>query len=242
MVGTYIESQLREDPEILARRGRVRGGGRGGAVALDLGMLLLQHAQGLSDPERGNASWPRPSRPSYQSSAWPPTAPSTSLARSGLLLGRQGARGTARSSTSSSAHQRDARLLLQIADVLREVGSHAESRTLAEEGYKTAKDVQVKQHCATLRGLLETDLDNRIDWLEKGQSGRPFDRALLSSDRGMKAMQEGDEAAAVRHLREAARLYESLPDDPAKLNNAFGVLRKIASLTGMRMRTNAPPS
>ena len=233
IIGTYIESKLREDPEIARDEAAFEAEAAVAPVALDLGMLLLQHAQGLSDPEARKRELAEAEQTFVSVQRLAADRPEYQLSLGQVYYWEGKAHeGRAEFDKLLSAHQRDARLLLQIASVLREVGSHAESRTLAEEGYKTARDSQVKQSCASLRGLLETDLDIRIDWLEKGQSGRPFDRALLSSDRGLKAMQQGDEATAVRHLREAARLYESLPDDPAKLNNAFGVLRRIASLTG----------
>ena len=233
IVGTYIESQLRADPEISRDEAAFEAEAAVAPVALDLGMLLLQHAQGLSDPKARKDELAEAEQTFVSVQHLAADRPEYQLSLGQVYYWEGKPReGRAEYDKLLSAHQRDALLLLQIASVLREVGSHAESRTLAEEGYKTAKDSQVKQKCATLRGLLETDLDTRIDWLKKGQSGDAFDRALLNSDLGIKAMQQGDEAAALRNLREAARLYDGLPDDPAKLNNAFGVLRSIARLTG----------
>jgi hypothetical protein len=233
IVGSYVERRLRDDPEISRAESEFETEAGVAPVALDLGMLLLQHAQGLSDTEARKHELAEAEQTFLSVQRVAAERPEYQLSLGQVYYWEGKPReGRAEFDKLLAARNRDALLLLQIADVLREVGSQAEARTLAEEGYRTAKDPRVKTKCATLRALLETDVDARIDWMEKGQSGDPFDRALLSSDRGHKAMQGGDEAAATRHFREAARLYDGLPDHAAKLNNAFGVLRNLARLTG----------
>jgi hypothetical protein len=233
IVGSYVEQQLRDDPEISRAAAAFEAEAGVAPVALDLGMLLLQHAQALPDPEARKRELAEAEQTFLSVQRVAAERPEYQLSLGQVYYWEGKPReGRAEFDKLLAARNRDGLLLLQIADMLREVGSIAESKTLAEEGYRTAKDPQVRNKCATLRGLLETDIDIRIDWLEKGQSGEPFDRALLTSDRAYKAMQQGDEAGAVRQLREAAGLYEGLPDHPAKLNNAFGVLRNLARLTG----------
>jgi tetratricopeptide (TPR) repeat protein len=233
IVGSYIESQLRDDPEIARAEAAFEAETAVAPVALDLGMLLLQHAQGLPDPEARKRELAEAEQTFLSVQRVAAERPEYQLSLGQVYYWEGKTReGRAEFDKLLEAQKRDARLLLEIANVLREVGSQAEARTLAEDGYRTATDQHLKAKCATLRGLLEPDLQTRIDWMEKGQSGDAFDRAMLSSDRGSQAMEQGDETAAIRHFREAARLYDGLPDHAAKLNNAFGVQQHLARLTG----------
>jgi tetratricopeptide (TPR) repeat protein len=229
----YVNRHLKDDPEILRAEAAYESEAGVARVALELGMLLLQHAQGLAEAEarknelaEAEATFLAVQRMAGESAEY-----QLSLGQVYYWEGKP-REGRTEFDKLLAARGRQPQLLLTIADLLREVGSVAEARELAEEGYQSANDVDVKNRCATLRGLLETDLDAQIDWLKKGQSDDPFTRALLSTGLARQALQQGDEAAAVRHLQEAARLYEALPDAGAKLNNAYGVLRQIARLTG----------
>jgi hypothetical protein len=233
LLTAYVTRHVQADPEVLRAEEAYESEAVVSRAALDLGMMLLQHAQGLTDPRARKDELAEAEatflavqrmasqRPDYQ----------LSLGQVYYWEGKA-AEGRAEFDKLLASRGRPAKLLLAIAELLREVGSTAESRTLAEEGYRAATEPAVKNQCATLRGLLETDLDARIDWLKKGQSQDAFARALLSSDLGLRALHQGDEDTGLRQLREAAGLYEGLPDTPAKLNNAFGVLRTIARLTG----------
>jgi hypothetical protein len=103
---------------------------------------------------------------------------------------------------------------------------------MAEESYNAAQDPQLKQHAAIQRGLLGVDMDDRIVWLRRGNPSEPFSKALLAGDLAHQALQHGQETAAVGHLREAVKLYASLPESPASLNNSALAQLRLGVLTG----------
>jgi tetratricopeptide (TPR) repeat protein len=233
MVIAYVERHLKDDPAIKRREEAVEAEARVAPVALELGMLLLQHAQGLTDPEARKRELAEAESTFLAIQRLVGENPEYQLSLGQVYYWEGKPReGRAEFDKLLAARKRAPELLLALTNVLREVGSAAEARELAEEGYRTAGVAQVKRGCATLRGLLEPDSDAQIDWLRKGDSEEPFARAILSGGLGRKALQEGDEEAAIRHLKEAVRLYESLPDWPEKLNNLSSVLRILANLNG----------
>jgi tetratricopeptide (TPR) repeat protein len=229
----YVNQHLKNDPEVVRAEAAYESEAGVARVALELGMLLLEHAQGLTEPEARKQTLAEAEATfvSVQRMAGESAEYQLSLGQVYYWEGKV-REGRAEFDKLIAARGRPPQLLYTIADLLREVGSVSEARELAEEGYRSANDVDMKNRCATLRGLLETDLDAQVDWLKKGQSDHPFARALLATGLGYQTLRQGDEAAAVQHLQEAARLYQGLPDSPAKLNNGFGVLRELARLTG----------
>jgi hypothetical protein len=233
MVNAYMNRHLKDDPEIARASDSVEAESPVAIVALELGMLRLQHAQGLADPaarkrelEAAEAAFlavqrRAGERPEFQ----------LSLGQVYYWEGKS-KEGRAEFDKLLAARHRDPELLLTIADTLRDVGSTAEARELAEEGFQKATAPAVRKSCATLRGLLAIDSDERLEWLQKGDPTDPFARALLNADLAVKSLREGDPDAAIRRLRESIRLYEGLPEGAATLNNLSLDLRLLARLTG----------
>ncbi len=83
-----------------------------------------------------------------------------------------------------------------------------------------------------LRGLLGVDLDDKITWLRRGDQSNSQLKALLSSDLATQALNHGDEAQAIAHLRESIALYEAMPEHASFLNNSALALLHLYSLTG----------
>jgi tetratricopeptide (TPR) repeat protein len=108
---------------------------------------------------------------------------------------------------------------LAVANALREVGEVAEARKLAQATYDNEPDASLKQGAASVRALLWLDLDDRILWLKRGNLSDPETKAALSTALGDNAFRKGQDQEAAEHYREAVRLYESLPESPAALNN-----------------------
>jgi hypothetical protein len=116
--------------------------------------------------------------------------------------------------------------------LLREVGAISEARTMAEEAYKKATDNKQKHDAARQRSLIPIDLDDQITWLDRSDTSSLEVKAHLSMCRGDKAMQEGDDQAAAKHLRDGLGIYEQLPEAAATLNNRAILLISLFQATG----------
>ena len=202
-------------------------------AALDLGMLLLEHAQSVSDPDirKKELAEAEQTLISINSMAEHESRYQLSLGQVYYWEGKT-REGRAEFDKVLASVNRAPEMVLRIAELLREVGSTSESRTLAEEGFHAANNERLRKACATLRGLMETDPDVRLDWLSKADPTDPFSRALLSSDAASKALREGDQPKAIEFYKESLRLYKSLPEGPEILNTASIVQELLSSLTG----------
>jgi hypothetical protein len=123
-------------------------------------------------------------------------------------------------------------LLVEISELLRRVGSLREARALAEEAYQTGPTPEFRQHTAVTRSLMGVDLDDRILWIRRGDPADPEVRAFLNWDLADQAIEHGDDAKAVEHLREAIALYDAMDQQPATLSNSATLLLRLAKLTG----------
>ena len=110
-------------------------------------MILLQHAQAQADPQsrkavarRGRGDLSR-GQPDGRRPGGIPTQPRTGL----LLAGEARREGRKLFDEVLRSRNRDPALLLRVADLLRNIGSHSEWRTLAEEGYNKASDSRIKE-------------------------------------------------------------------------------------------------
>ena len=121
---------------------------------------------------------------------------------------------------------------MQVATLLRNVGSDSDARTLAGEGYNAASAAEVKSACAVLCGLVEKEPDQRIEWLRRANTQSSNVKAILSCELADQALRQGDEPKAINHLREAVALYENMPESVGMLNNESLALRQLAVLTG----------
>jgi tetratricopeptide (TPR) repeat protein len=112
------------------------------------------------------------------------------------------------------------------------VGEVSEARRLAEEAYERAPTPEGKANAADLRGVMATDLDDRITWLKRSNTDLPDIRAALSAALGQKAAQDGNEEEAISHLRAAIADYDRLPANHATLNNGALAHSALYRLTG----------
>ena len=233
MLENYVAGKLKNDPSIDAAEQEMLQESSIVPVALELGMILLQHAQTLTDPknrkeelEEAEKTFLAVGRLAGETEEF-----RLNLAQVYYWQGKH-KEGRALFDEVLKARKRDPKLLVEISELLRRVGSDHEARTLAEECYNAATDPQLKQTAAVQRGLLGVDLDDRIIWLRRGNSAEPFSKALLAGDLAYQALQHGQETAAVGHLREAVKLYGSLPESPASLNNSALAQLRLGVLTG----------
>lgn len=116
-------------------------------------------------------------------------------------------------------YKNDAMSLNIIADKYKSIGNLAKARELFEKGYSVAKNKEEKEEIAGGRAAIPTDLDDRIQWIEKCNQGNFYTKASLLSCKGQKKLNEGDNKEAEKFYKEALEVYEKIPDDATKLNN-----------------------
>ncbi len=229
----YYEDRLKGDPAIDQAQQRMLRESSVVSVALELGLILLEHAQGQTDPKARKADLDEAEkvflavgRQARQNDTY-----RLNLARVYYWRGKHG-EGRALLDEVLKAKKRDPKLLVTVGELLRQVGSQSEARALAEEAHKTGRDPETRQDAAILRGLLGIDLDDKILWLGRGNPTEPRVKAILSTDLAEQALTRGDEAKAIAHLREAIGIYDTMPENVGPLNNAALALSRLAMLTG----------
>jgi hypothetical protein len=233
MLIAYIEGKLKGDPEIAKAQEALIAESGVTPTALELGLLLVQHAQAQGDPQarqtllaEAEATFLAVSRIAGDQEEY-----QLSMAQVYYWQGKH-AQGRKILDQVLAARQRDPELLLQVTGLLRSVGSNSEARVLAEEGYGKAPPGPIKNGCAVIRGLLGDDLEDRILWLKRGDTNNPNTQAILAQDLAAQAMQKGNEAQAIVHLKSAISTYDSMPESAGALNNAWIALSQLARLTG----------
>jgi len=229
----YIAGKLKGDPAIEEAQERMVRASSVVPAALELGTLLLHHAQGPSDAKVRKAELDEAEKCflSVGRFASKTDAVQLNLAQVYYWQGKH-REGKAVFDEVLKSGKRQPALLLSVSDMLRRVGSDSEARGLAEEAYNAAHDPEVKQDAAIQRGLLGVDLEEKILWLRRGNPSQPSVKAILDASLAEQAMNRGDDDTAVARLREASGLYDSMPESPGVLNNAALTLFRLATLTG----------
>jgi tetratricopeptide (TPR) repeat protein len=235
MVQEYIQLKLRDDPDVSAAREAMAREAEVVPVALDLGIVLLRRGQAQTDPEARRAELEKAEKTflAVRGLAGQSDEYRLSLGQVYYWLGKH-AEGRKLFDELLKAQKRNFETLLGVSRLLREVGAHSEARTLAEEAYQKEKDPTKKYQAAIQRALLLIDLDDRITWLRRANPGDLAVKASLSDALGEKALQEGKDAEAATHLREAIDLYARQAATATTLNNGALAHFSLYAVTGKR--------
>jgi hypothetical protein len=235
MVLEYLFRKVRDDPAVLEAQRQLAAQGKVVSAALELGIVRLQRAQGLADPEQRRQELKKAEetflsvRESVQGGQ--EDAFRVHLGRVYYWLGKH-AEGKKLFDEVLQKHKRAGGLLLLVAETLREVGAVSEARKLCEEAYEKDPDKQKKQQAALKRSAMPTDLDDKILWLGRANTATPEVQASLCTARGMKAAQDGKDDEAARQYREALAFYAKLPEDAVNLNNSAQAHVSLYHVTG----------
>jgi tetratricopeptide (TPR) repeat protein len=232
MVQEYVTKALEGDPRIGALESKLVAQARIVPVALDLGMVMLQRAQGLPADERKKEL----------------------LAAEGVFLS---IRGVAAQSDSYrvfygqvlywlgraeegrklfdeylASKGRSPESLGVVARLLREVGATSESWAMGEEAYGAEKDPARKQAAAGFMAACARDVDKEVYWLERSNAASKEIQAHLASSKGHLAERDGKDREAEEHYRRSAAIHAELPKSSAELNNAALVYLSLFRLSG----------
>lgn len=220
LVDEYLQEHMRRDPAYQRMMGKLKEANRIVPVALDLGIVQLNRAQELRDPAARKAELEAAEKTflAIRGFAGESDEYRLFLGQVYYWLGRS-AEGKGLFDELLAANQRSYRMLMAVANVLRDVGEAAAARTLAEEAYASAKESQNKYGAAMFRSLAARDNDDRIVWLSKGNPEDSHTQIELNSARALQSLQAGDKKQAATHARAAIAGYEKQGRTAAMLNN-----------------------
>jgi tetratricopeptide (TPR) repeat protein len=133
-----------------------------------------------------------------------------------------------------AAEGRKFETLLGVSELLRQVGSVAEARELAEEAYNNQQDPHLQHVAAGVRAQLFVDLEDEIQWLRLADVTSPFTSTSLEQALGQQAFQAGRNDEAAQHLRQAVQGFLRQTENSSSLNNAAGASFYLYRVTGER--------
>jgi len=237
MVEEWLFARIKQDPALLAAQEEYATYASVVPVALDLAVVQLRYAQALTDPKARRAELERAEKTflAVKGSAGESDEYRLYLGQVYYWLGKHD-RGRELFDQAIAGNPESFDLKMSVGSILREVGAESESRKLAEQAYESADDKDRKYTAAVLRAMTAEDLDDKIRWLQRSDTADGQVRALLSSSRAQKAVQEGRDDDAGRLFQQAIDIYESRPESPGTLNNAALEYMGLFQLTGDRTK------
>lgn len=220
MVSSYIDDQLKDDPGTRAARQKMMAERAVVGATIDLGLVQLQRGQAVSDPAKRKAELEAAERTflSVRGFAGESAEYKLSLGQVYYWLGKPAEGKQLFDAVLASA--KTTQNLLLVARALREVGDSTGARRRAEEAYAAESDPGLKFVAARSRSVLFTDVDDQILWLTRSDPESRDVQAALAAARGQRAEQDGNDAAAADHFRQALGIYAQIPEGAASLNNA----------------------
>ncbi|MCG8589511.1 MAG: hypothetical protein MJE66_09490 [Proteobacteria bacterium] len=235
MVDEYFAVKRDKSALIQQRLEAYRRAGEIVPVALDLGMVMVQRAPSITDPEARRHELEAAEKIflAIQGAASESDQYRLYLGQVYYWLGR-GEEGHALFDELLVARKRSPKALYEVAVALREVGAKSESRALVEEAYGATVDQEMRYGFAQYLSVLATDREDRIAWLEKSDPKAPDVQAELAEQRGHEAMRLNQRQAAARHYRESIDLRNKLHPDAPTLNNTALVYFALYRATGER--------
>lgn len=233
MVQEWLQQRIGADPGILAAEQRLRAVAPVVPVALDLGIVTIQRAQGLPDPAQRKAELEEAERIflAIRGIAGETDAYRQWLAQVDYWLGKP-EEGRKLLDELLEAKKREGATLLAVSEVLREVGEQTAARALAEEAWKDGKEDELRQHAALQRSLMFTDDDDKILWLERCDQSSPYITAELPAARGRKAHRDGRDQEALDQLTRSLAAWSAMPKSASVLNNGATVAQELYNISG----------
>ncbi|MDB5324307.1 MAG: hypothetical protein JWN40_5938 [Phycisphaerales bacterium] len=235
LVHNYVNAQIKDDPIFASSQETLEHEATVVPVALELGIVMLQRAQGQSDPAVRKTQLEATEQVflAVGGVAGKTDEYRLTLGQVYYWLGKQ-AEGHKLFDDYLSAKSRAFPDLLAIAVRLRNLGAVPESRAMAEEAYAKASKPDEQHQAANFRALCYKDSDDQIAWLQKSDLGNPSVKASLAKALGDKAMEEGRDDEAARQFHVAADAYTAMPRSATTVNQTALAYYGIFQATGDR--------
>ena len=237
MVIDYIEKQLKSDVRVTQARNRLVQTAVVVPVAIDLGMVTLRRAQGMTDPDARRAELEKAEKTflAVQGVAGDDDGWKLQVGQVYYWLGKP-EEGKREFDQVLANNDRSCELLVDVAQVLREIGDYGEARKCLEEAYDKATDDQTRYAAAQLRTSSRSGLQDEITWLERCDPSTPSVQAQLSNVRGDQAREVGKRDEAAEHYRETIQIYEGMNETASSLNNCALSYFSLFGVTGDKKR------
>jgi len=235
MVQEYINGKIKDDPRFLAKQEELEHSSAVVPVALELGMVMLQRAQGQKDADVRKTQLKATEEVflSVSGMAGKSDTYRLSLGQVYYWLSRQ-SEGKALFDDYLATKGRGYIDLMTIAGRLRQLGDDAGTRTLLEEAFKKASKTSESSAAAHTLSMLAPDRDEEIKWLNQADGNDPEIKAALASALGSKAFEQGHDDQAAAQFRAAVDAYAAMPRSATTLNQAALAYYYIFSATGDR--------
>lgn len=235
VLSQYVNGRIKDDPEFIAANKNLEHEAGVVPVALDLGMVMLERAQGQANPADRKTQLEATEKVflAVGGVASESDVYRVSLGQVYYWLGKQ-ADGHKLFDEYLSSKSRQFKDLLTIAEKLRQVGAVPEARAMMEEAYAKGADEKEKHAAAHMRAVCDKDLDDEILWLNRADTANPSIRAALAKAQGNKAVQEGREQEAVKQFHDAIDAYSAMPRGPGTANETALAYYGIFMVTGDR--------
>jgi len=233
MVDNFIETRLKNDASFQRVLQDLKAANQIVPVALDLGIVQLNRAQGLKDAGARKAELEAAEKTflAIRSFAGETDEYRMFLGQVYYWLGKS-KEGRELFDQLLASRKRSYGILISLSETLRSVGESADARVLVEEAYQTAKKNEDKYAAAALRALICKDEDDRMDWLQKADPASSWVQIELNEARGIKAMREGNKTLAATFLHQAVEGYSKQTKTAASLNNWALACFSLAEATG----------
>jgi len=233
MVQEYVYSRIKDDPELVSAQETLREVSAVVPVALELGIVMLDRAQGQADADARKKQLEQAEKVflSIDGFAGESDEYRLSLAKVKYWLGKQD-EGRSIFDAFLTDKKRTPESLLEVARAKRELGAEPEARKLAEDSYSFATSQEQRQAAAVLRSVCANDVDDEILWLQRANTENPIIKGKLAWSLGNKAASEGRDAEAEENYRKAIDAYAAQPRSTLTLNESAIAWSALYSVTG----------
>lgn len=233
MVDDFINERIKTSTQVRQARAALATGGEIVNVALDLGIVQLNRAQGMAGPTERKQELEAAEKTflAIRSFVGGTDSYRMFLGQVYYWLGRS-QEGEALFEELLKSKQRAVSLLLSLGNTLRDVGETRKARDLAEEAWDKTRDGQEKFSAAQFRALLFTNAEDRVTWLRRSDVNQPEVQIELNSALGTQAQLAGDKAEAARYFRLAIAGFDKKAKTSTTLNNCGLVYFSLYEVTG----------
>jgi hypothetical protein len=235
MVQDYVQSRIKNDPRYADALETLRREKAVVPVAMELGIVMLQRAQGQPNPDLRKTQLEAAEKVFLAIGGFAGESDEyrLSLGQVYYWLGKP-ADGRKLFEEYLAANGRDSRSLLAIAARMRQLGALPEARAEAEEAYSKAAKPEERYAAADFRSACEKDLDDKIVWLNNADTATPSIKAQLADARGAKAASEGRDSDAAVQYHLAIDAYAAMPRSDHALNETARAWVAVFWVTGDR--------
>ncbi|WOO43637.1 hypothetical protein [Rubellicoccus peritrichatus] len=202
-------------------------------VALELGIVHLNRAQGFTDPTQREEELTRAENTflTIKNVAGESDEYKLFLGQVKYWLGKKD-EGKSLFEELLATNPDNVYLAVNVSSTLRDLGDREWARSIVENAYSNATSDEDRQLAAHQRAFLQKDEDDRIKWLERADTTATMVRIELNSAKGSRALQKGDQKQATQFLKKAILAMEEQPVGAARNNNLALVYFNLFEASG----------